>query len=79
MIFVNAKRTINVNCISALAGNMFFPTGRRFLLKGNSLNLNSANHLIFRNLPMIDYIIVIKKLNSLIFSSVKLTNLSKVA
>ena len=61
MILVNAKRKINVNCISSLAGNMY-PTGRRFLLMANSLNLNSANHLIFRNLPMIVYIIVIKKI-----------------
>ena len=75
MILVNAKRKINVNCISSLAGNMY-PTGRRFLLMANSLNLNSANHLIFRNLSMIAYI---RKLNSLIFNSVKLTNLSKVA
>ena len=48
-------------------------------LTANSLNLNSAYHVIFRKLSMIAKRIEIQKKNSLTFYSVNLINLSRIA
>ena len=68
--------------------SMIYPTGRKYLLglkfhyfakMANSLNFNPANYKIFKNLPMMAYITNIQKSNSLIFNSVNLTIMGKVA
>ena len=66
--------------------SMIYPTGRKYLLNvgpkvsmANSLNFNPANYTIPKNLPMMAYITNIQKSNSLIFNSVNLTIMGKVA
>ena len=50
-----------------------------FAKMANLLNFDLANYTILKNLPMMAYITNIRKSNSLIFNSVNLTIMGKVA